>query len=588
MNESKNRIRLFDKDELIYKLLILIAVIIFGFLVFKVVDNFGDVDTFKTVSKKPFKEVSNKEEALNLAYSGIENVSLVNENLSPTNLNISKIYKEVKDEEDKNFFKENSPIPTTIDSIIEADEEEEVEEEQKDIKTSAFQIYEKMQRRYQTFRQSLYSMVGTKPVNVVRQYQYDGYSIIGKYNPEDSSHVPGKRHTWFIQNFQNVNIYYQDGDGKPLDDDNNIKDIMSMASVYTYYRNPYDVDTFLKYCYNLFDSSYSCVASVSEVYFCSGCMHYDEENVATGSVIKNEPTLEKIKKETIPQKVLPKDIPYKAGKLQRLNNDNHTVLESNYAEYVQNIYNGHTDPILNYCPGHIDLNLYVKVLTIDSANSLFSIDKLYGNKGSNYQRNWHGWDIYKKNEARLLSYKDWERDYGLSVSFIEFIEPLTQEEINYYLSRLSKDLSPNRVAVIETALRSIGKIPYYFGGKTHNFGYEKNAFGSKVPADYKGRCLKGLDCSGWVNWVYGTTFDKYIIKSEGTNKLAGEGTKIIRDELLPGDIIVRPGIDSHVMMFYEWAEDGRMTVIHENGGVNNVSIGTFDAYYPYYRRILSS
>jgi len=58
--------------------------------------------------------------------------------------------------------------------------------------------------------------------------------------------------------------------------------------------------------------------------------------------------------------------------------------------------------------------------------------------------------------------------------------------------------------------------------------------------------------------------------------------------LLPGDIIVRPGIDSHVMMFLEWAPGGQMTVIHENGGVNNVSIGTFDAYYPYYRRILNS
>ena len=227
-------------------------------------------------------------------------------------------------------------------------------------------------------------------------------------------------------------------------------------------------------------------------------------------------------------------------------------------------------------------------MTLDASRGLTSIDRNYGNRGLNYTKNWHGWDAFMKNNARLLYYKDWEKEYGLSISYINFVEPLTQEEINYYLSRLDKDLTKNRYQVIETALRSVGRIPYYYGGKTSRFGYENNNFGTKVVADYKGRCLKGLDCSGWVNWVYGTAFNKHIIKSEGTAKLATEGNKITRVDLLPGDIIVRPGIDSHVMMFLEWAADGKMTVIHENGGVNNVSIGTFDAYYPYYRRILNT
>mgnify|MGYP003294746473 CR=1 FL=1 len=85
-----------------------------------------------------------------------------------------------------------------------------------------------------------------------------------------------------------------------------------------------------------------------------------------------------------------------------------------------------------------------------------------------------------------------------------------------------------------------------------------------------------------------TAFNKYIIKSDGTMKLSTEGSRITRTELLPGDIIVRPGIDSHVMMFLEWAKDGKVKVIHENGAVNNVSIATFDGYYPYYRRIINS
>lgn len=586
MANMKKNYKLFDKEKFIYKLLSIVFVLLVCFLVFKVATSFNDVDSFKSVSKKPFKSVSDKQEALNQAYDNIAKVNSENYNFSPTNLNIAKIYKPVKDYEDVSLIQNNKPVPVTIESIIEAPEDRE-EEKSEEPETSAFQIYEKLQKRFTSFKQTLYNMCESDPRLITREYN-EGYRLIGKFNPQNPTHVINKRHTWLITNFQNVNILYQDGDGNPLDDENNIKDIMSMASVYTYYKDPYDVNTYLKYCYDLFDNSYYYVASISDVYYCSGCMHYDDPTLATGSSAHYDITYDKIKKETHPQKVLPKDIPYKAGTLKRMEDSDYHLTDGDYSSYLNTIYASGQDDDLNYCPGHIDLNYYVTVLTIDSKNSLFTIDNKYGNRGYNFKGDWHGWDSYKKYYARLLSYKDWEKEYGLGLSKVQFIEPLTQEEINYYLSRLDKNLSPNRVSVIETALKSIGKIPYYYGGKTHNFGYKLNNFGSKIPADYKGRNLKGLDCSGWVNWVYGTTFNKYIIKSEGTNKLAGEGTKILRKDLLPGDIIVRPGIDSHVMMFYEWGPGGKMTVIHENGAVNNVSIGTFDAYYPYYRRILNS
>ena len=576
MNKKVEKV--FNKEKTIYRLLIIVAIACLLFLSFKIANSLNDEQSFRSISHKPYKVISDKDDALHSAYGIIDDVTSSNDAFDPTNLNLAKVYKYVEDDEDKNYFANNAPIPVLSD--------EDKVAETTELKSSAFQIYEKLQNRYKTYYQSLNNMCDTKPVNIVRQYHYDGYSIIGKYNPEDPTHKVGKRHTWFITNFQNVNIDYRDGDGNLLEDDNNIKDIMSMASVYTYYKDPYDTKTFLKYCYDLFDNSYTYVASISEVYYCSGCMHYDDPSVSTLSNARNI-SYHKIKPETNPQKVLPKDKPYKAGTLIRFEEEDYNVTEGNYESYIEKIYNGEATD-LNYCPGHIDLNLHVKVLTLDASNGLTSIDKNYGNKGMNFTKNWHGWDSFMKNNARLLSYKDWEKDYGLSISYVDFVEPLTQEEINYYLSRLDKNLTKNRLAVIETALRSVGRIPYYYGGKTSRFGYETNNFGRKVPADYKGRCLKGLDCSGWVNWVYGTTFNKYIIKSEGTAKLATEGSKITRKDLLPGDIIVRPGIDSHVMMFLEWAPGGQMTVIHENGGVNNVSIGTFDAYYPYYRRILNT
>ena len=562
-------------ESIIYKLLSVLLIVSVIFISMKIYNENADSKEFHGVSKKAWEMFSDKTKALNNASNILKDANDKNDVLSPTNLNLAKSRIQVVDDTDKKFFADNAPIPVMTD-----------EDKEKIVNTNATtaeQIFDKLETRYSIYNQSLYNLCNTNPVFFVREYHYNGWSIIGKYNPEVPSHVKGKRHTYFIQNFQNVNIIYQDGDGNIIEDYDNIKDIMSMASVYTYYHNPYDVKTFLKYSYDLLDNSYSYVASISEVYYCSGCMHYDDPEPEETII-----NYDKIKDEHNTQKVLPKDIPYKAGTLKKMPYDSYTVVEGNYNNYVDTIYDGTLASYNNYCPGHIDLNLYVTVMTLDAGYGLPSIDNNYGNRGVNFNKNWHGWDANMINKARTLYYKDWDEEYGLSVSYVKLVNPLTQEEINYYLNRLDPNLSANRYKLIETALRSVGKIPYYYGGKTSRLGYQTNNFGTKVPADYKGRCLKGLDCSGWINWVYGTAFNKQMIKSEGTQKLATEGTKITRKELMPGDIIVRPGYDSHVMMFLEWAGDDKMTVIHENGSVNNVSIGTFDAYYPYYRRILNT
>lgn len=93
-------------------------------------------------------------------------------------------------------------------------------------------------------------------------------------------------------------------------------------------------------------------------------------------------------------------------------------------------------------------------------------------------------------------------DFGLSASSFSTGKALTDEEIQGYLNELPADLSQQRRSIIEQALHSVGKIPYYFGGKPSSSGYEGNSFYSMVQPDYKGRIFRGLDCSGWINWVY--------------------------------------------------------------------------------------
>ena len=98
--------------------------------------------------------------------------------------------------------------------------------------------------------------------------------------------------------------------------------------------------------------------------------------------------------------------------------------------------------------------------------------------------------------------------------------------------------------------------------------------------------MKGLDCSGWISWVYWSAIHKRL-SSESTSGLASVGTATERSDLQPGDIILKTGDEGHVVMFLCWESDGNMTVIHESSAlVNNVTVTTMSANWPYYRKLI--
>ena len=239
----------------------------------------------------------------------------------------------------------------------------------------------------------------------------------------------------------------------------------------------------------------------------------------------------------------------------------------------------------SYCPGHIDLYITITIKGIDDRNGLFKVDKI-GNDKANFNDRWQGWTTDKIAEARALNHQDWFETYGLSISSINLTSQLTEEEIQEYLNTLPEDVSDARKAVVDFALHSVGKVPYYWGGKPNGPGYEGNNFYSLIGADYHGRILRGLDCSGWVNWVYWSATGSSLA-GESTGSLIGCGRRISRSALRPGDIIIRTGADSHVVMFLGWVGNGNFIGIHETGGVkNNVVVGEMTASWPYYRSLL--
>ena len=250
-----------------------------------------------------------------------------------------------------------------------------------------------------------------------------------------------------------------------------------------------------------------------------------------------------------------------------------------------------------YCPGHVDLYVKVTIYGFEDEKGLRTIDLAADEIDENEAaktleaalqgRGWNGWTDERKAEVQSLIDQDWFTTYGLSISTINPKNPLTEEEISKYLEGLPDEISKERKAVIKFALESVGKVPYYWGGKATGRNYEANNFGGIVEADYRGRVLRGLDCSGWVQWVYWSALGNNLHKSNSTSTLIGEGEKINRADLQPGDIIVRIGADSHVVMFLGWAGNGNMIAIHENSGANNVSVNEVTANYPYYRKLIN-
>ena len=462
----------------------------------------------------------------------------------------------------------------------------------------------------------------TSPGDLINETKKDR-NLYCAYNPEDSSHIKNRQSSWRINNFTMVNINFLDNDGNKIEYYQNIFDILSMANLYTYYHNIYDYNAFEEYCNKLLIDSYTVDFDLSDIYFCSGCMRYDDKNVIEHAnevkelFYKQSPDAFK---QAFPKVKLSHNQLYKYEEIEDLNkeplgdieeDDEDVVIEQTPQEVVKEIYVQNSDINqqtleeyldavknnnfiydskyktlnLNYCPGHIDLNANVIITNLNNKRGLASIDAI-GNNEENFNENWNGWTLYNIKKAKILSHSDWFKDYGINVSKIQLVEPLSIEEINYYMRKLPENISRNRYKIIKTALESVGKIPYYFGGKPYGPNYNINHFGRILTRpDHRGRILRGLDCSGWISWVYDTSINKDL-NAEGTPHLAVTGVGIRRKNLEPGDVAVKVKDGSHVVMFLAWANDGKMIAIHENAGADNVSTGEIEAYYPYYRNLL--
>ena len=143
---------------------------------------------------------------------------------------------------------------------------------------------------------------------------------------------------------------------------------------------------------------------------------------------------------------------------------------------------------------------------------------------------------------------------------------------------LPEDLSPEREAVVRTACSLVGKVNYFWGGKSLVFGWDARwgelrqvtAAGSSTTGTYR---PYGLDCSGFVDWVfYNATGGSYIIgHGGGATMQHNYCTDISWADAQPGDLVFYPD-NSHVGIVGGKDANGELLIIHCASGYNNVVI----------------
>ena len=152
------------------------------------------------------------------------------------------------------------------------------------------------------------------------------------------------------------------------------------------------------------------------------------------------------------------------------------------------------------------------------------------------------------------------------------------------LADLPADLDPERRAVVETACRLVGKVNYFWGGKSLVIGWDSRwgqlskvwADGSSTTGTYR---PYGLDCSGFVDWVfYNITDGDYIIgHGGGAHMQHTYCTSISWEEAQPGDLVFYPE-DTHVGIVGGRDENGNLLIVHCASGANNVVITGLEGF----------
>ena len=156
--------------------------------------------------------------------------------------------------------------------------------------------------------------------------------------------------------------------------------------------------------------------------------------------------------------------------------------------------------------------------------------------------------------------------------------PIGPVDISDIQGTLPDDLDPLRESIVLTAYQLLGKVTYFWGGKSLVLGWDSRwGTPTTVTAPGSGSTGKvlpfGLDCSGFVDWTfYNATSGAYLPgRGGGAASQHGYCTNVSWSDALPGDLVFYAD-DSHVGIVCGYDSVGNLLVIHCSGGQNGVVV----------------
>ncbi len=147
---------------------------------------------------------------------------------------------------------------------------------------------------------------------------------------------------------------------------------------------------------------------------------------------------------------------------------------------------------------------------------------------------------------------------------------------NLIAKNLPDDLSPERADVVKKACSLVGKVNYFWGGKSTAIGWDSR-WGKLTKVSSEGSHSTGtmrpfgLDCSGYVGWCFVNAGFTPSSIGFGTYDQNAHSTRISWSEAKPGDLAFYSD-QSHVGIIVCIDLDGMIIVAHCSSGNNNVVI----------------
>ena len=169
--------------------------------------------------------------------------------------------------------------------------------------------------------------------------------------------------------------------------------------------------------------------------------------------------------------------------------------------------------------------------------------------------------------------------------------PLPQGEVGERIAAaLPAELSPLRRAFVESGAALVGRVGYFWGGKSKagwNDTWGEPRVVTSAGSKNTGKVMPyGLDCSGFVDWVFKTSGYGNIM-SGGTAYQWGQCAAIKEENLQPGDLVFKnppnqKGVN-HIGI-YLGERNGQHLYVHCAGG-EGVTMDSWSGFI-YFRRPL--